>query len=182
MEIWSIGHGTLSIEAFVHTLVPARIALLADVRSFPGSRRHPQFGADALSGALAASGIEYVHLRGLGGRREPSADSPHVALRVSAFRGYADHMATDEFARDYERLFVLARERRTAFMCAETLWWRCHRRMLADRLTVDGWRVVHLRPSAPSEVHRLWDVARVEDDALVYDGGAVSIQEQLSWR
>src|SRR5690349_16398559 len=139
MEIWSIGHGARPLDEFLALLRDADISVLADVRSFPGSRRHPHFGAAALAAALRDAGIEYVHLIGLGGRREPREDSPHRALRVAAFRAYADHMASEEFARDYARLTELARERRTAFMCAETLWWRCHRRMIADRLTVDGW-------------------------------------------
>src|SRR5882672_5347812 len=91
----------------------------------------------------------------LGGRREPRADSPHHALRVAAFRGYADHMSSAEFARGYERLVSLARESRTAFMCAETLWWRCHRRLIADRLTIDGWTVTHLFAPGKSEPHVL---------------------------
>jgi uncharacterized protein (DUF488 family) len=154
----------------------ARIGVLADVRSAPGSRRHPQFGQHALGGSLAAAGIEYVHLRGLGGRRDAMADSPHVALRVDAFRGYADHMGSSEFAADYERLLSLARERRTAFMCAETLWWRCHRRMLSDRLAADGWAVVHLLAPGKSEPHRMWEVARVVDGQLLYDGGAIPLR------
>ena len=121
-------------------------------------------------------GIEYVHLKGLGGRRDPSPSSPHTALRVTAFRGYADHMSTTEFASDYERLVALASERATAFMCAETLWWRCHRRLIADRLTIDGLDVVHLVSPGTSEPHRLWDVARAVDGRLIYDGGTLPLR------
>lgn len=153
----------------------AGIKTLADVRSAPGSRRHPQFGRSALAASLATAGIDYVHLPRLGGRREAAPDSPHVALNVDAFRGYADHMASDEFAADYARLDALARRKPTAFMCAETLWWRCHRRLLADRLTVDGWDVIHLLALGRSEPHRLWDVARVVDGRLVYDGGTIAL-------
>jgi uncharacterized protein (DUF488 family) len=174
--VWSVGHGTRSAEELLAMLGDARIDTLADVRSAPGSRRHPQFGRAALAASLAGAGIEYVHLRGLGGRRRAATDSPHVGLTVDAFRGYADHMATAEFAEDHGRLVALARERRTAFMCAETLWWRCHRRMLADRLTVDGWEVVHLLGPGKAEPHRLWDVARVVDGRLVYDGGALPLR------
>jgi uncharacterized protein (DUF488 family) len=173
--VWSIGHGTRPIEELLTTLGDAEIKVLADVRSAPGSRRHPQFGQSALASVLAASGIEYVHLRGLGGRRDAAPDSPHVALRVDAFRGYADHMASAEFTTDYERLSALAHQRRTAFMCAETLWWRCHRRLLSDRLTVDGWTVVHLMAPGKSEPHRIWDIARVVDGQLLYDGGAIPL-------
>jgi uncharacterized protein (DUF488 family) len=153
----------------------ADIEALADVRLQPGSRRHPHFGATALEAALDEIGIAYLHLPELGGRREPRVDSPHRALRVAAFRGYADHMETEEFARGYERLTSLARESRTAFMCAETLWWRCHRRLIADRLTADEWNVTHLLGSEKSEPHVLWDVARTLDGHLVYDAGTLPL-------
>ena len=172
-KVWSIGHGTRPGEELVAVLREAGIGVLADVRSIPGSRRHPQFGKSALTSSLATAGIEYVHLRGLGGRRDAVPDSPHVALKVDAFRGYADHMASAEFAADYRHLVELARARSAAFMCAETDWSKCHRRMLSDRLTVDGWSVVHLISPGKSESHRLWDVARVVDGRLVYDGGAM---------
>lgn len=174
--VWSVGHGARPADELVVVLNEAGIKVLADVRSIPGSRRHPQFGRSALTSSLAAAGIEYVHLRGLGGRRDALPDSPHVALKVEAFRGYADHMESDDFAADYGRLGALARERSTAFMCAETHWSQCHRRMLSDRLTVDGWSVVHLLASGKSEPHQLWDVARVVDGRLKYDGGAMPLR------
>ena len=174
-SIYSVGHGTRPIEEFVEVLRTAEVRTLADIRSAPGSRRHPQFGQAALATSLTEAGIEYVHLRGLGGRRDAAPDSPNVALQVDAFRGYADHMSTDEFAEDYARLVAIAREGSTAYMCAETLWWRCHRRLLSDRLTVDGWDVVHLLSPGKSEPHRIWDVARVVDGRLVYDGGAIPL-------
>ena len=153
----------------------ADIETLADVRLMPGSRRHPHFGAESLDGALHEIGIAYVHLPELGGRREPRADSPHRALRVAAFRGYADHMSTEEFARGYERLESLAGDSRTAVMCAETLWWRCHRRLIADRLTVDGWTATHLLAPGKSERHVLWDAARKADGHLIYDAGTLPL-------
>jgi uncharacterized protein (DUF488 family) len=174
-KIYSIGHGTRPIEEFVGVLRAAGVQVLADIRSAPGSRRHPQFGQAALAVSLKDADIEYLHLLGLGGHRDAAPDSPHIAIKVEAFRGYADHMSTDEFEADYARLVKIARERTTAFMCAETLWWRCHRRMLSDRLTVDGWDVVHLLARGKSEPHRLWDVARVADGRLVYDGGAIPL-------
>jgi uncharacterized protein (DUF488 family) len=173
--VWSIGHGTRPIHELIEVLRETGITALADVRSAPGSRRHPQFGQTALASSLEEAGIDYAHLRGLGGRRDAVPDSQHFALRVDAFRGYADHMASAEFAVDYGRLDVLARSQPTAFMCAETLWSRCHRRMLSDRLAVDGWDVVHLMGPEMSEPHRLWDVARVVDGRLVYDGGALPL-------
>ena len=176
MEIWSVGHGARPLEELLAMLRDAEIAVLADVRSFPGSRRHPQFGAEALAAALGRQGIEYIHLRGLGGRREPSESSPHLALRVAAFRGYADHMSSDEFARAYARLTDVARDARAAFMCAETLWWRCHRRMIADRLVVDGWTVTHLLAPNKTERHVLWDAARIADGHLIYDAGTLALR------
>jgi len=176
VRIWTVGHGTRPIAEFVALLREAGVVRLADVRTFPGSRRHPQFGQAALRDALADAGIAYVHLPGLGGRRDPRPDSPHSALRVAAFRGYADHMASAEFSHDLARLEEMARESPTAYMCAETLWWRCHRRMLSDVLVVHGWDVIHLLGSGKSEPHRLWDVARIVDGSLVYDGGAIPLR------
>jgi uncharacterized protein (DUF488 family) len=176
LTIWSVGHGARPLAEFLAVLSEAEIATVCDVRSAPGSRRHPQFGAASLDASLAEVGIRYVHLPELGGRREPRVDSPHRALRVAAFRGYADHMSTEEFARGYERLTSLARESRTAFMCAETLWWRCHRRLIADRLTVDGWTVTHLLAPGKSEVHVLWDAARTQDGHIVYDVGTLPLR------
>ena len=175
MDIWTIGHGARPLEEFIAVLREADIAALADVRLAPGSRRHPHFGAASLEKALGAVGIAYHHLPELGGRREPHADSPHRALRVAAFRGYADHMSTEEFARGYARLVSVARASRTAVMCAETLWWRCHRRLIADRLTVDGWNVTHLFAPGKSEPHVLWDAARIDNGHLVYDAGTLPL-------
>lgn len=176
LNLWSVGHGTRPVDELITVLKEAGIVVLADVRSVPGSRRHPQFGRSALTSSLAEAGIEYVHLRGLGGRRDALPGSPHVALKVDAFRGYADHMSTAGFAADYGRLESVARQQATAFMCAETLWSNCHRRMLSDRLTVDGWSVVHLLAPGMSEPHVLWDVARVVDGVLLYDGGAMPLR------
>lgn len=175
MEIWSVGHGARPLAEFLDTLRAAGIRALIDVRSQPGSRRHPHFGADSLKVALGELSLGYMHLPELGGRREPRADSPHRALRVAAFRGYADHMDSGEFAEGYERLTSFARESPTAFMCAETLWWRCHRRLIADRLTVDGWSVTHLLAEGKSEPHVLWDTARTLDGHLVYDAGTLPL-------
>ena len=177
MRIHSIGHGTRPLEELLALLGENGIGALADVRSFPGSRRYPHFGKEPLAAALGAAGVRYEHLRGLGGRRRPQTGSPHTALRVAAFRAYADHMGTPEFAADLARLVELARGTPTAFMCAETLWWRCHRRLLSDRLTVDGWEVVHILGPGTTEPHRLWDAARVAGGRLIYDAGTLPIVE-----
>ncbi len=178
MRIWTIGHGTRPLEEFLTVLRDAGVVTLVDVRTFPGSRRNPQFGEDALRASLGDAGIAYMHLPGLGGRRDPRHDSPHTALRVEAFRGYADHMASAEFQADLARLQAVAAATTTAYMCAETLWWRCHRRMLSDVLTASGWEVTHLLAPGKSEPHRLWDVARVVEGGLVYDGGAIPLDPQ----
>ena len=156
----------------------ANVVTLVDIRTAPGSRRHPQFGQAALRASLGEAGIAYMHLKALGGRREPRPDSPHTALRVDAFRGYADHMASPDFQREVGQLMAVANATSTAYMCAETLWWRCHRRMLSDLLTVAGWEVIHLMGNGKSEPHRLWDVARVANGALVYDGGAMPLVKE----
>lgn len=178
MRIWTVGHGTRPVEEFAGILREAGVVTLVDVRTFPGSRRHPQFGKDALRASLADAGIAYMHLPGLGGRRDARADSRHTALRVEAFRGYADHMGTAQFQTDLARLEQVAAATPTAYMCAETLWWRCHRRMLSDLLTVRGWEVTHLLRRGKAEPHRLWDVARVVDGVLLYDGGAIPLGPQ----
>lgn len=175
MRIWTIGHGTRPIDEFIGILRAAGVVTLVDVRTFPGSRRHPQFGKDALRASLSDAGIAYMHLPGLGGRRDARPGSPHTALRVEAFRGYADHMATTEFQTDLGRLEQVAQATPTAYMCAETLWWRCHRRMLSDALVVRGWEVIHLLAPGKSEAHRLWDTARVIDGRIVYDAGTLGL-------
>lgn len=167
--IFSIGHGTATAEDFIRALTDAGVRLVADIRSAPGSRRNPQFGASALRDTLAAAGIEYVHLPGLGGRRAPRPDSPHTGLRVAAFRGYADHMASEEFHGALTRLQARGREHATCMMCAEAQWWRCHRRLIADALVIRGWRVLHLGLHATAVEHELTPFAVLgEDHTLTY--------------
>jgi uncharacterized protein (DUF488 family) len=179
VRIWSIGHGARPLADFLALLREHGIATLVDIRSFPGSRRHPHFGQAALETALSTAGIAYVHLRALGGRRQETGPSPHRAIRVAAFRAYADHMTSDAFREGYERLREFARAAPTAYMCAETLWWQCHRRLLSDRLLVDGWDVVHVLGPAKTEAHRLWEIARLDADRLVYDAGTLPLDETV---
>ena len=169
LTIATIGHGTRELDEVIAMLAAARVRTLVDVRQFPGSRRNPQFTATPFAAALAAAGIDYVHLAGLGGRRRADPASRHTALRIPAFRAYADHLTSDAFAADYARLREIAADSPTAIMCAERLWWRCHRRLIADRLTVDGWAVTHLLASQKQEPHRMWGTARVVDGQLIYD-------------
>jgi len=170
--IFTVGHGTRPIEEFLAILGTAGIRRLVDVRTAPGSRRHPQFGREALAASLQGQAIEYVWRKELGGFRTPRIDSPHVALRNDAFRGYADYMETEEFGSALAWLIVTSRHAPTAIMCAESLWWRCHRRMIADALTVAGCGVVHLLDEGRREPHRLNPSARAEGSRLIYDIGA----------
>jgi uncharacterized protein (DUF488 family) len=152
--IYTVGHSTRPVEELIALLREAGVELLVDVRRFPGSRRHPQFGAEPLAAALAAAGVDYRHEPRLGGRRRPLAGSPNDAWRNEQFRGYADHMASEEFASALRTLTVEAHRRPTAVMCAEALPARCHRNLLADALDVGGWEVVHLLAPGRVERHR----------------------------
>lgn len=172
MKIYSIGHSTRSAAEFLALLIQERIGLLADIRSLPSSKRLPHFGREALSAELAPNGIAYEWLGdALGGyRRQNDPDSPHTALRSPGFRNYADHMASAEFSRGIDRLIQLASQADTAFMCAERLWWNCHRSFVADYLTAcRGVEVLHILERGKTEPHRLHRTARVSGGRLVYD-------------
>jgi uncharacterized protein (DUF488 family) len=144
------------------------VEALADVRRYPGSRRMPWFNEGTLAASLGEAGIEYVHLPELGGRRRPLPGSPNAGWRVGQFQGYADHMASAEFATGLERLLALAAERRTAAMCAEAQWWRCHRRLLSDALLARGRRVLHVGARGKLEPHALTDFAVAEGALVTY--------------
>lgn len=168
LVLLTVGHSTLPLERFLALLAAHGVQRIADVRRHPVSRRHPWFARTALEPALAGAGIAYAHLPELGGHREPLPGSPHDALRVAPFRGYADHMETAEFAGGLARLAALGRERRTAVMCAEGRWTECHRRLLSDRLVTGGAEVVHVREGVESEPHVLHPAARLVAGRLLY--------------
>ncbi|HEX3145043.1 MAG TPA: DUF488 domain-containing protein [Pyrinomonadaceae bacterium] len=170
LSIWTIGHSTLSLENFLGSLSSFNIQLLADVRSFPGSRRYPHFNKENLSTALTDAGIRYEHLRELGGRRRPRPDSLNMTWRNESFRGYADYMETNEFREGVERLIELASKQRVAIMCSEAVWWRCHRSMISDYLKVKGIDVMHIMGEGKSEPHPFTSAARVVDGELSYRG------------
>lgn len=171
--IYTIGHGNRAAGEFVALLKQAGIECLVDVRAYPASRRHPQFGREALERSLAEAGIRYVwEGKALGGRRKPVKKSPHAALKSEGFRAYADHMMTDEFRQGLARLIEHGRGARTAIMCAERLPWECHRNLIADRLVAGGAAVMHLGIAADARPHRLSPEARVEDGVVIYDAGA----------
>jgi len=171
-EAFPIGHSTHPVERFLKLLGAHRITAVADVRRHPGSRRHPQFGAEALAASLGEHGIAYVPFGDeLGGRRRAASGSANTGWRSASFRGYADHMASEDFAAGLARLEELASERRTAIMCAEADWRRCHRQLIADALTARGWRVIHILADGRSETHRTTPFARVRDGRPVYPAG-----------
>ncbi len=167
-ELRTVGHGTLPADELVDLVRGAGVEMLVDVRSYPGSRRNPQYGRDRMEEWVPESGVDYRWERRLGGRRPVRADSINVGLRNEAFRGYADHMATDEFAAGLERLLALAESRRVAVMCAEAQWWRCHRRLIADALVARGHGVLHVGSAGGAEPHELSEAAVVEDGGIVY--------------
>jgi len=144
------------------------IELVADVRRFPGSRRLPQYASETLETSLAAHDIGYRWLPALGGRRRPDRDSANAGWRHPAFRGYADYVATEEFAEGLFELLMLGEGLRTVIVCAEVLWWRCHRRIIADVLVSIGCPVVHIRDARNAEPHRLAPPARMERGRLTY--------------
>ena len=166
--IWTVGHSTRSIDDFITVLASHAIEILVDVRRFPGSRRLPQFHSSELASALARQGIGYRWLGELGGRRAADPESPNDAWEHPAFRGYADHTATDEFASGLFELLMLANGAHTAIMCAELLWWRCHRRIIADVLVSLGYDVLHIRDTSDAEPHRLAAPAHLVDGRLTW--------------
>jgi uncharacterized protein (DUF488 family) len=176
-RIWTVGHSTLPPGEFLALLAAQRIELLADVRRFPSSRRHPQFNRDALAAALAGSGIAYLHFPELGGRREPKPDSRNTAWREAGFRGYADYMETGDFSGGIERLLDAARSRRTAIMCAEKAWQNCHRGLIADFLKASGVEVIHIVDATQAQTHPWTSTARLVDGRLRYWG--TDFEQQL---
>lgn len=166
--VWTIGHSTRPIQEFLDLLAAYRIEAIADVRSLPGSRKYPQYDQDQLAATLAAHGLQYRWLKRLGGRRRARPDSPNTAWRNASFRGYADHMASAEFAEGMNELLALAADSRTALMCAEAVWWRCHRSMIADALCVDGVHVTHIRDAGHSVTHPMTAPARMVRGRLTY--------------
>src|SRR4030095_1533197 len=166
--IWTIGHSTRTIDDLVAMLQSFRIALVADVRSYPGSRRYPQFNKEALEISLAASNIQYVHTKDLGGRRKANPDSRNTMWRNDAFRGFADYMVTDAFKKGIEQLQVLADKQRIAYMCSEAVWWRCHRSLISDYLKSVGWTVMHIMDIGKAEEHPYTSAARIVNGELTY--------------
>ena len=165
--IYTIGHSTHSADAFLVLLRMHGVTQLADVRTMPMSRRYPHFNRDSLEKFLAASGIRYRHLGGLGGLRKPKRDSTNTAWKHPSFRGYADYMETEAFDRAFRELVGFASAGPTAVMCAEAVWWRCHRQLLADALLVQGVPVWHI-VGADAKPHEMSAFARILDGKVIY--------------
>jgi len=170
LELWTIGHSTRPFKELLEALESFEIELLVDVRSFPGSRRYPQFNREQLKLTLAEAGIEYLHFPELGGRRNARPDSLNMAWRNKMFRGYADYMETVEFRKGIARLLEVARAHRTAIMCAEAVWWRCHRSLISDYLKANGVEVKHIMAAEKSEAHPFTSAARIVNGELSYRG------------
>jgi uncharacterized protein (DUF488 family) len=166
--IWTIGHSTRSFEEFRAMLQSFSIELVVDVRHYPASRKFPQFNKEALEIALSQSGIRYLHVKDLGGRRKANPDSKNTGWRHPAFRGYADYMETSAFKNGVEELIQRASHLRTAYMCSEAVWWRCHRSLISDYLKVQGWKVMHIMSAGKAQEHPYTSPAKIVHGALTY--------------
>ena len=177
MILWTMGHSTLPIDSFAAMLLAHEIELLVDVRTVPRSRHNPQFNRDTLPGSLSAHGIGYLHMPGLGGLRHARKDSLNTAWRNASFRGYADYMATTEFASNLDDLARLADSQRVCIMCAEAVPWRCHRSLIADALTARGLQVRHILSVSAGKPHTLTPFAQLDGTRVTYPGLPVPTQE-----
>ena len=166
--IYTIGHSTHPITEFLEMLHSFDIKLIADVRKLPGSRKYPQFDQENLKVSLKESGIEYVHMIDLGGRRKVKKDSKNTRWNNDSFRGYADYMETEAFENAVNKLEEIAAEKSVAIMCAEAVWWRCHRSMVSDYLKAKGWAVVHIMAIGKAQDHKYTSPARVVEDQVFY--------------
>jgi uncharacterized protein (DUF488 family) len=170
-SVLTIGHSNQSLDRFLALLAQHEVEGLVDIRRFPGSRKHPHFHRDNLASALKKAGVEYHWLEDLGGRRHKQRDeSPNLGLVNEGFRNYADYMLTDEFREGMEKLLELARKKRTAIMCAEGLFWQCHRRLVSDFLVANGVTVQHIMPTGELRTHKLTSGAVIADGQVTYPG------------
>ncbi|MDD3728187.1 MAG: DUF488 domain-containing protein [Dysgonamonadaceae bacterium] len=166
--VWTIGHSTHSLNELVAMLHSFNIETVVDIRSYPGSRKFPQFNKEALEVSLPENNIEYLHLKKLGGRRKVNPESKNTTWRHTAFRGYADYMESESFAEGIKELIVIALEKRTAYMCSEAVWWRCHRSMVSDYLKAHGWDVQHIMGVNKASEHPYTQPARIVAGELTY--------------
>jgi len=179
--LWTIGHSTHTLEAFIGILRAHNIEAVVDVRTMPGSRRYPHFNRETVSVALEKVGVSYVHIPELGGRRKPRQDLVNVAWRNESFRGYADYMETPQFLRGIDSLQKLAAAKRTAVMCAEAVWWKCHRSMISDWLKAHGVDVLHILSENKVEEHPYTSAARIVGGELSYLEPAEDTTQRELW-
>lgn len=169
--LYTIGHSTRSLDDLIAALRAYQIETLVDIRAFPMSRRLPQFNRDSLEQSLPAAGIRYLWMKALGGyRKKIREESPHIALRNQSFRNYADYMLTPEFEQAVSELIALAEHSRTAYMCAERVYFRCHRMLVSDWLVAHGHEVLHIDASGPAKPHKITSEARMIEGRLLYRG------------
>ncbi len=167
-KIWTIGHSTRNIENFIEMLKSFSIKTLVDVRSLPGSNKFPQFNQEELKKSLADVNIQYKYMKLLGGRRKTSPDSKNKIWKNKSFRGYADYMETTAFKKALQELKKIALKENTAIMCAEAVWWRCHRSMIADALKAESWKVFHIMEVEKSTLHPYTKPAKIKNGHLFY--------------
>ena len=168
IQVWTVGHSTRSEEEFLAVLRAWDIEAVADVRRFPGSRRHPQFGTEALASSLHSSGLAYHWIPQLGGRRRPSLPPDQWGWRNASFQGYSEYLRTDEFADGLAMLLNMSGACRCAMMCSELLWWRCHRSLVSDVLVFSGFEVMHILGESEARPHKYTAPARIIDGRLLY--------------
>jgi uncharacterized protein (DUF488 family) len=166
--IWTIGHSTRPLVEFLDMLKSFQIEKVADIRSFPGSKRYPHFNKEALEVLLPENNMKYIHILDLGGRRKARRDSINTGWRLAAFRGYADYMESDAFIKAIKEIELLAGKERTAYMCSEALWWRCHRSLVSDYLKIRGWTVMHIMGPGKAQEHPYTSAAEIADGQLSY--------------
>lgn len=166
--VWTIGHSTHPFDEFLSMLHSFNIEMIADIRSYPGSRKFPQFNKEVLEVSLPKEKIQYVHLKKLGGRRKVNPESKNTSWRHPAFRGYADYMETKAFQEGLEELKKIASQKRTAYMCSEAVWWRCHRSMVSDALKAQGWKVMHIMGIDKEQEHPYTSPAKIKGNRLSY--------------
>ena len=169
MNIYTIGHSTRTIDEFIDILTQNNIKYVVDVRSYPGSSKYPQFNKEVLKNSLAKHGIKYKHIIDLGGRRNFKT-TIHTSIHEKAFASYAEYMMTKDFKIGLAELKKIAKKYKTVFMCSEAVYWRCHRRMISDRLEFDGWHVYHLGITKEPMRHKVWNIVRLnKENELIYD-------------
>lgn len=174
--IWTVGHSTRTLEEVIEILDSFQIKAVVDIRSYPGSRRYPHFNKEALEVSLPLNDVQYFHIRNLGGRRKAKTNSKNTAWHHPAFRGYADYMETDEFREGIQELEKIASQQRTAYMCSEAVWWRCHRSMVSDFLKVRGWEVLHIMGIGKETEHPFTAPAGIVEGVLTYDNNEIKIE------